>query len=195
MPTLTNPRHERFAQEYLVDLNAAAAYRRTYPRSGVKASEVSGHQLLRNAKVAARVAELQAERGQRVGISADEVLRELKTLLHSDVRDFEVDHQGQLTLRPGAPDEAWKAVASVKHRIITRGKDDDLETVREIEFRLWDKPKSVTLGMQHLCLVLTRHANPDGSPLKGAEVHVHLGDNGRGIAPPVRLVSHGNGRG
>jgi len=32
---------------------------------------------------------------------------------------------------------------------------------------------------------IERHAGPNGEPLPGAQVHVHLSDNGRGLAPPV----------
>ncbi|HYC32375.1 MAG TPA: terminase small subunit [Gemmatimonadales bacterium] len=147
---LTNPRHERFCEEYLEDLNATAAYQRAYPGAKPAAARASAAQLLANPSVADRIAELQAERAARVQVRLDDILRELMLIAFSDVRFFTVDDHGNLELRAGAPDHAWRAVSSVKHRIITRGSDDDEFTVREIEYRLWNKPDALKLLKAHL---------------------------------------------
>ena len=58
----------------------------------------------------------------------------------SDVRDFCVDHEGQLVLRDGTPDDAWRAVSSVKHKIRTfTDQGGNTEVTREVELKLWDK--------------------------------------------------------
>jgi hypothetical protein len=45
----------------------------------------------------------------------------------------------------------------VKHRTTSRGSDDDEFTVREVEYKLWDKPKSLQLVMQHLGMLIMKH--------------------------------------
>jgi phage terminase small subunit len=144
--TLANDRHERFCEEYLVDLNATAAYLRAYPGTGHASARRSASDLLTNPDVTDRIAELQDERAARVQVRLDDVLRELMLLAFSDVRHFEVDDLGHLNLRDGAPESAWRAVSSVKHRIISNG---DF-TTREIEYRLWNKNDALKQLRDHL---------------------------------------------
>lgn len=156
-------RHERFCQEYLLDLNATAAYQRTYPDSSPAAAEVGGCRLLGNAKVANRIAELQAELLSRVQVSQDDILRELMILGYSDVRHYEVDEHGHLTLAEGAPDVAWRAVSSVKHRITSNGE----YTTREIEYKLWNKNNALELLGRHKGTFpnRTEHTGPGGGKI------------------------------
>src|SRR5262245_53640614 len=73
------PKQELFVTEYLLDLNAAAAYRRAgYSARTDHEASVGGSRLLAKAGIAARVAAAQAERAARLLITADEVLRGLR---------------------------------------------------------------------------------------------------------------------
>lgn len=157
-------RHERFCQEYLVDLNATAAYQRTYPDASAESASVNAVRLLGNAKVATRIAELQAERASRVQVRQDDILSELLLLATSDVRHFTVDDQGRLELTAGAPDSAWRSVSSVKHRMTTHTNGDSEFTVREIEYRLWNKNNALELLGRHIGLFPLKHehAGPGG---------------------------------
>lgn len=78
MPELNNRKHERFANEYVVDYNAtAAALRAGYKESNARAQ---GSALLTNPNILARVHELQQEICKRLGVSAEMVIIEtLKT--------------------------------------------------------------------------------------------------------------------
>lgn len=156
-------RHERFCQEYLMDLNATAAYGRTYPDASKATAMVGGCQLLSNPKISQRVAELQAERANRAQVSQDDILRELMLLGFSDVRHLTVDDNGNLELTPGAPDEAYRAVASVKHRITSNG---DF-TTREVEYKLWNKNNALELLGKHIGLFPNKHEHggPGGGPI------------------------------
>ena len=156
-------RHERFANEYLIDLNATAAYRRTYPDASDATAMVGGCQLLSNPKVAARIAELQAERANRVQVEQDTILRELLLIGISDVRQFVVNEDGHLILAEGAPEEAWRAVASIKHKITSNG---DF-TTREVELKLWNKPSALELLGRHIGLFpnRTEHSGPGGGKI------------------------------
>lgn len=77
---------ERFALEYLVDLNAT----RAAERAGSKADDlaVAGHEFLRNPKVAERIAELQASRAASTGINAAWLLNRLAEEAKADQADL-----------------------------------------------------------------------------------------------------------
>lgn len=67
-----SPKHELFCQEYLIDLNAAAAAR----RAGYSLSNANdqGADLMAREDIQARVQELMIERAKRIGINQDYVL-------------------------------------------------------------------------------------------------------------------------
>ena len=81
MPDLKNARRERFAQEFVKDLNQTKAAE----RAGYKCPHVKGSQLMAVPEVAARIAELQACVAERNEITVDEIvtnLRESRQLAH-----------------------------------------------------------------------------------------------------------------
>lgn len=65
----------RFVEEYIIDLNAAAAYRRAGYKARGNSAEASASKLLRHPKVAAAIAAAQSERSARTEITADMVLQ------------------------------------------------------------------------------------------------------------------------
>lgn len=69
------PKRKIFADEYLIDLNAARAYRAAGYRGNDNVCKVEGHRLLTNPNVAAYIAAAQAERAQRTEITQDMVLK------------------------------------------------------------------------------------------------------------------------
>ena len=69
------PKQAAFCAEFLLDLNASAAARRA--GYSARSAEQQGSRLLSNVKVAARIAELQRERTERLEIDADWVLAQL----------------------------------------------------------------------------------------------------------------------
>ncbi|MBN9306828.1 MULTISPECIES: terminase small subunit [unclassified Devosia] len=79
------PKQERFAAEYIVDLNATEAAKRAGygPRARVTASE-----LLALPDVQARVAELMRERAERIELDGDRVLAEIMTMAFYDPADY-----------------------------------------------------------------------------------------------------------
>lgn len=145
---LPNDAHERFCEEYLLDLNATAAYQRAYPTAARASAGVGGAQLLGKPRVAERIAELQAERAERVKVKLDDVLRELMVLAFSDVRHFHVDELGHLLLSPDAPESAWRAVSRVKHRVIPGRAGEPAQ--REVEYGLWNKNDALKQLREHL---------------------------------------------
>ncbi len=75
------PKQERFCQEYLIDCNGAAAARRAgYSENSANEQAC---QMLAMEEIEARVEFLMAERAQRVGVTQDYILQELKLLARS----------------------------------------------------------------------------------------------------------------
>jgi phage terminase small subunit len=148
-PRGLTPRQRRFVEEYLVDLNAAAAAR----RAGYSARNADriGSQLLGKTGVAAAVAAAQAERAERTRVRADDVIRELALVAFSDVGQL-LDLGGDAPrLRPAGeiPEGARRAVGAIKVR-----RAGGAEVV---EVRLWDKLAALRQLGQHLGLFTERH--------------------------------------
>lgn len=149
------PKQQRFVEEYLIDLNATqAAIRAGY---SVDTAHATGWENLRKPEIEAAIVAAKAERAQRVQVSADEVLRELMRIGYSDAWNYEQDGRGRLVLTEGAPDDATRAVASVKHktRVIPQKDADPIEE-HTIEFRLWDKNAALANLGRHLGLFKDR---------------------------------------
>lgn len=77
MPPLNNTRHERFAQELAKGKSQAEAYRLAGYEGTDAAMEASASRLVRNVKVAARVAELQAKAAERTEITVAAITNRL----------------------------------------------------------------------------------------------------------------------
>lgn len=72
---LTN-RQKAFVREYLVDLNATAAYKRAGYKARGHSAEAAGQRLLRNVEVQAMIEEQIHDRADRTEITADLVIQE-----------------------------------------------------------------------------------------------------------------------
>lgn len=142
-------RQAAFVAEYLVDLNQTqAAIRAGYSPRSAKACAA---RMMTFANVAAAIAEAKAARAKMTGITQERVLRELEALAFSNHAHFAQDQEtGRLVLAPGAPESAHAAVSSVKYKTTSYGGGDGPPTVvREVEFKLWDKPGPLKLAGRH----------------------------------------------
>ena len=83
------PKQKRFADEYLVDLNATRAYKEAgYSVKSDNAAAVEGHKLLRNPKVGHYIKDKMKAREKRTEITQDRVLKELAKIGFADIKDF-----------------------------------------------------------------------------------------------------------
>lgn len=150
-------------QEYLVDNNGTqAAIRAGYSAGTANEQAVF---LLADLSVAAAIAIAQAQRAARVNVKADAVLHEMSLLANSSIEHYQVDHLGNLTAAPGAPEGAMRAVQSVK-KTMRVDKDDNMTVT--VEFRLWDKPGTLKLMGRHIGLFpdRTEHTGVGGGPIE-----------------------------
>ena len=158
------PKKRLFAEEYLIDLNATqAALRAGYSE---KTAYSLGQRLLKDVEVQGLIAEAQAAREQRTHVTQDRVLHELAVLDFSNVRDYIIDGDGNLSLAPGVPESAYRAIASVKRKVRHRGTGDDRETEIETEVRLWDKVGALRLTAKHLGMLQDRLKLESDGPIE-----------------------------
>jgi len=150
---------EKFCREYLVDLNATkAAIRAKYSED---TAPQQGSRLLSNAKVQSRISVLKEAQFKRLEIDGDEVLRELKKLGLSDLREL-FDENNCLKDMKDWPAEVAACVSSVEvleefqplygggyacqncNRTMQR---EMIGFTKKVKF--WDKPKSLELLGKH----------------------------------------------
>lgn len=142
--TNLRPRQRRFIQEYLVDLNATAAYKRAgYRAKNDNVAAVEGHRLLRNPKIRTVVKQELDRRMFAAGIKGERVLREAAYIALADpanVFDFREDSVKLLPLN-SIPEHAWRTIASI------RFKDGQVA-----EIRFWSKIEALDKLFKHLGL-------------------------------------------
>lgn len=168
---LTN-KQQRFVDEYLLDLNAAAAAVRA--GYGAKNADVVGSQNLAKPNVAAAIRERMADRRQRTEITQDRVLEELAHIAFARAGD--VMEWGETTvLRTEADGEVRE---SVYHGLKVR-KSADLppevmaavaevsEGKNGLQVKLHGKVQALTLLGKHLGMFVDRAeiSGRDGAPI------------------------------
>src|SRR3954470_8469369 len=127
-----NDRQARFVAEYLVDLNATqAAVRAGY---SARSAYSTGERMLRNAEVAAAIAEAQAARSRRTEVTADRVVLELARVAFGDPRRVMSWGPGGVRLRPSAElaDEEAAIVAEVGETTTKEGGTLRVKTVDKL---------------------------------------------------------------
>lgn len=173
---------ERFIQEYMKDLNGTQAVHRAGYNMTDGAAAVQANALLRRPNVRKKLETLMEKRAKKAEIKAEEVLKELKILGHSDVRGL-FDDSGCIKPTSQWPDELAKAVASIEVFEEFQGRGNDREFIgytKKVKF--WDKPKALELMGKHKKLFTEKmeHTNPDGSMQQQAQqVVIYLPDNKR----------------
>lgn len=141
--TLTR-KQEEFVRQYLVDLNATAAYRRAGYTARGNSAEVNAARLLRNAQVAAAIDKAMAERAARTEVNADRILSELAKIAFFDVRKA-LNDDG--SLKPISELDRETSAALMSLDVIQLGKGEG-GVIRKV--RLADKLRALELIGKHL---------------------------------------------
>lgn len=164
----------RFVEEYLIDLNATqAAIRAGY---SARSAEVTGHRLLRDAKVAAAIAEAQTERSARTEITADRVLTELAKIGFSNMADYMragPDGDPYLDFSALTRDQS-AALQEVTVEDFKDGRGEDARDVRRIKFKLADKRAALVDIGKHLGMFVDRVEHSGGISLNVAPEDAEL---------------------
>jgi phage terminase small subunit len=168
-PTPKNDyRRQAFVREYLVDMNASAAYVRAgYRARSARVACASAARLLACASIRAAIDQALAERAARTQVKADRALLELARVAFSDMGEFAEWGPDGVTLNASKvlhPD-ARPVVAEVSHK---RGKYGPA-----VHIKLHAKvPALVQLG-KHLGLFPDK-VQHGGDPENAVKVHIYL---------------------
>jgi phage terminase small subunit len=173
--TLKNPTKSQwlFIKEYMIDLNASEAAKRA-GYSEANAGKVGPH-LANLPHVRATIERLMEERTYKVEITQQRVLHELALLAFSDVNHYDIDDNGNIALRQGAPKHAMRAVSKIKRKVSV---DKDGNVTREVELSLWDKPNPLRLAGKHVGLFW------DKSPKEKEDAPTQINVNVGCLPPP-----------
>ena len=154
---------KRFADEYLIDLNATRAYKVAYPNCKKdETARANSSRLLTNANIQNYISEKQKEIEKRTEVTQDMVVQELAKIAFFNIKDI-YNENGTLKQIKDIDDNTSKAIASVKTlqkagsmkiNVNMQGQDEEvpLEYIEEqtIEFRTNDKVKALELLGKHL---------------------------------------------
>jgi phage terminase small subunit len=168
-----NERQKRFVDEYLIDLNAAAAYRRAGYAARGNAAEVNASRLLRHAQVRAAIEERQRVRLQSTQITAERVLQEIARIAFLDPRGF---FRADGSLRPlhELSDVQASALSSIESFEEFAGSGENRAKVGDVrKIKFWDKVRALTELSRHLGLAPERHevTGKGGGPIEHAHAH------------------------
>lgn len=131
-------KHERFVEEYLIDLNATqAAIRAGY---SPKTAKEQASRLLSNVNISAAIDKAIAERSKRTGINQDRVLLELARIGFAKITDI-IDPT-TAKIKQDASEDDLACIQSVKI------KPNEFGVEREV--RLCDKKAALELLGKHL---------------------------------------------
>lgn len=169
-------KQQRFVAEYLIDLNASAAYERAGYTGKASTRNVNASRMLANAKVRAAITEGMKARADATGVTQERVVSELELLAFSSVDHYQLDDLGNVTLAEHAPAHAMRALSSIKRKVITRGSGKARQVTREVELKLWDKPSTLRMSGQHLGMFIEKHehSGKNGGPIQ-SETRVTFG--------------------
>jgi hypothetical protein len=142
---------ERFAYEYLVDLNRVNALKRAGYRGSEGVLKGVGFRLMRDPKVREIIREAQRERLKRASLTQDKVLAELMRIGFLDPGEL-FDEQGRLLHISMMPKDVRKAIASIEVVTYTVPSKDEPAVV-EYTHKIKFSPKDKALD------TLTRHIN------------------------------------
>jgi phage terminase small subunit len=184
------PKQQRFVDEYLIDLNAAAAYKRAGYAARGNSAEASAARLLRNAQVRSFLTERMKARERRTEITQDRVLQELARIAFFDIRKL-YNADGTLKRPDQLDDDAAAVLAGVDvteqttHEMV----DGELKAtpVFTKKAKVFDKTAALTLAMRHLGMLKDKIEH--SGEIKNPELKLVL--NGTNPAsPPDAGIPH-----
>ncbi|NJR40389.1 MAG: terminase small subunit [Leptolyngbyaceae cyanobacterium CSU_1_4] len=172
------PLQKRFSEEYVIDLNASAAYQRAgYKCKDSDIARAAASRLLANVNVASYVQELRSRRSLSTGITAERVLKELGRLAFSDIRSVMEFSGSGITLKHSQEldDDAAAAIAEVSENKTEGG------STTKVKFH--NKVQALKLLAQHTGLL--GDLNIARSILRTYGLEVEISEFGA----PIKVVS------
>ncbi|WP_245583457.1 terminase small subunit [Paenibacillus assamensis] len=142
-------KQQRFADEYLIDLNATqAAIRAGY---SANTAEQQACRLMKHAKVRAYIDDKMAEHSRRIGVNQERIIRELARIAFVNAPN--VINLEDATLQPDVSADDTAAIASVKVKTIPTPEGNAVERV----IRFADKIKALELLGKRFGMWVDKH--------------------------------------
>lgn len=149
-PAGLNARQETFVREYLIDLNATAAYKRAGYSGDGNVAESAAARLLSNVKVASAIKNAMDSRASKLEITAERVLQEVARIAFFDNRKL-FDAAGNLKAPQDWDDDTAAALAGLDVTEEFSGRGESRESIGFTKkVKAWDKNGALTLAMKHL---------------------------------------------
>lgn len=142
MPVLTNSKHELFAQEIAKGVSGREAYRTAgYTAKSDAGADVSASRLLKDAKVAARIAELQEGAAEKAMISKQWVIERLienanRAMQAVEVKDSEGNGTGEYKYDGSVANKALELLGKEVGMFVDR------KQTTNVSYIIADKPMS-----------------------------------------------------
>lgn len=139
---------EKFAREYIIDLNGQEAAKRA--GYSERSAHVTASRLLKNAKVQALIAGLTEKKFTKLDISAERILQELARLAFVDVRNL-FDAEGGLKPITELDEDTARAIAGIDHEKLFEhfGKGQAKHVGTTAKIKLADKTRALQLLGQY----------------------------------------------
>lgn len=159
----------RFAEEYLIDLNATQAYHRAGYKAKGNAAEVNAARLLRKAQVQEAIQAGKSKRSEQTKIDSNYVLNRLVEIDQMDVLDI-LDEEGNMLPVSNWP-KVWRTTLSGLDINRIRSIGNDEESVESVLQKIkWpDKVKNLELIGKHVVVQAWREqlgvGDPNGNPV------------------------------
>lgn len=146
---------EKFAHEYIIDLNGQEAAKRA--GYSEKSAHVTASRLLKNAKVQALIAQLTEKKFVKLDISAERILQELARLAFVDIRNL-FDADGGLKPVAELDEDTARAIAGIDHEKLFEhfGKGQAKHVGTTAKIKLADKTRALQLLGQYQKLFAER---------------------------------------
>lgn len=144
------PQQQRFVEEYLIDLNAGQAAKRAGYSDKSGGHYQIGFRLLRNIHISAAIDEALAKRGEKLGLKAERIVKELMRIAFADHRNImSWDDERGLVLIPSdeLSDDSAAAIAEITEKE-TPAKGGGIK--RERRVKMHDKNRAIELLGKHL---------------------------------------------
>lgn len=148
-PKGLNRRQSIFVREYLIDLNATAAYKRAGYSGEERVAENAASRMLGHVGVASSIKNAMDSRGNRLELTADRILQEVARIALFDIRKV-YDAAGNLKAPGDWDDDTAAAMAGIDVTEEFSGKGESRESSGFTKkVKAWDKVSALTLAMRH----------------------------------------------
>lgn len=142
-------KQKKFCNEYLIDLNATAAAKRTgYAENSARQSAA---ELMSKPVIQDYISELQAKRSEKTQIDAEWVLKRAALLADFNINKFVVVKDGTAYYDfSGATEDDWYCISDMTMDRIIKGSGDDLYEVERVRLKSYDKLRAIELVGKHV---------------------------------------------